>query len=384
MEKDDIKPTNKKKLWLIIVLLLIFCIIILGIATAISTNNKSNKFKSELDKQTEEIYKLYGGKENYEKEQVFKQIENELSENQQLYDIKFEDNSYNVTFIIVQEKNPNRIYNWLETGIPEGQTHVLDRDTRNRLTNLYGPEYVYADKIEYYIYNRNTKEIQNRTSSAEETINSSKWEGFRYTYNKDVNTLNTNINSANNIPNDISNSSENSFLNNNSNILPNTDNPSVNTNNNSYSSPNNIVSNNNSSSNNDNSYSKDNSEEIARLNSFIQYYEEEKKAAEVKHNEYLIEIDKEINKYNAIISDLKIALQKNESGYQGDFIDVPSLKEGRISNHHTEITNQISYNTSDLRNYEHMKSTTIENHNEYIERLNKEINKLQEEINKLK
>lgn len=384
MEKDDIKPTNKKKLWIIIVLLLISCIIILGIVTAISTNNKSNKFKSELDKQKEEIYKLYGGKENYEKEQVFKQIENELSENQQLYDIKFEDNSYNVTFIIVQEKNPNRIYNWLETGIPEGQTHVLDRDTRNRLTNLYGPEYVYADKIEYYIYNRNTKEIQNRTSSAEETINSSKWEGFRYTYNKDVNTLNTNINSANNIPNDISNSSENSFLNNNSNILPNTDNPSVNTNNNSYSFPDNTVNNNTSSNNNDNSYSKDNSKEIARLNSFIQDYEEEKEELETEHREYLKELDERINNYNSIISELKIALQKNESGDPSDFIEVPSLKEGRISNHHAEITSAISGNNSSLKNTQEERERQVEYYNFNVNRINREIDKLQEEINKLK
>ncbi|MCI8362228.1 MAG: hypothetical protein HFJ41_03715 [Clostridia bacterium] len=383
MKKDDIKLENKKKLWIIIVLLLIFCIIIIGIITAISNNNKVNKFKSDLDKQTEEIYKLYGGKENYEKEQIFKQIENELSENQKLYDIKFEDNSYNVTFIIVQEKNPNRIYNWLEAGIPEGQTYILDRDTRNRLTNLYGPEYIYTDKVEYYIYNRFTNAIQNCTLSLEETINSSKWEGFRYNYNKNINTVNPEINSTSNILNDITNSNENLSSNSKSNILLNTDNPSSNINNSSYSSDN-TVNNNNSLSNNDNSYSKDNSEEIARLNSFIQYYEEEKKAAEVNHNEYLIEIDKEINKYKAIISDLKIALQKNESGYQGDFIDVPILKEGRISNHHTEISNQISYNTSDLRSFENQKSTAIENHNDYIKRLNKEINKVQEEINRLK
>lgn len=381
MEKNDTKPTNKKKLAIIIVLLLIFCIIIIGIVTAISNNDKANKIKSDLDKQTEEIYKLYGGKENYEKEKVFNQIAEELSENQQLYDIKFEDDSYNVTFILIQEKNPNKIYNWVETGIPEGQTHILDRDTRNRLTNLYGPEYIYADKAEYYIYNRNTSEIQNRTSSVEETIIASKWEGYKYNWtrynNEDNNIVSEDNTPINNTSNVIIDSNNDSYSDSNSNISQNTNNTTSNDNNSSV--------NNSTTSNNNNSSSKDNSEEIARLNSFIQDYEKEKEELKTKHNEYLKEVDEQINRYNTIISELKIALQKNESGYQGEFIDTPNFEGGRVSNSHTEITNQISWNTRSLENLQKEREReVVEYYNFNMNRINGEINKIQEEINKLK
>lgn len=381
MEKNDTKPTNKKKLAIIIVLLLIFCIIIIGIATAISNNDKANKIKSDLDKQTEEIYKLYGGKENYEKEKVFNQIAEELSESQQLYDIKFEDDSYNVTFILIQEKNPNKIYNWVETGIPEGQTHILDRDTRNRLTNLYGPEYIYADKAEYYIYNRNTSEIQNRTSSVEETIIASKWEGYKYNWtrynNEDNNIVSEDNTPINNTSNVIIDSNNDSYSDSNSNISQNTNNTTSNDNNSSV--------NNSTTSNNNNSSSKDNSEEIARLNSFIQDYEKEKEELKTKHNEYLKEVDEQINRYNTIISELKIALQKNESGYQGEFIDTPNFEGGRVSNSHTEITNQISWNTRSLENLQKEREReVVEYYNFNMNRINGEINKIQEEINKLK
>lgn len=381
MEKNDTKPTNKKKLAIIIVLLLIFCIIIIGIVTAISNNDKANKIKSDLDKQTEEIYKLYGGKENYEKEKVFNQIAEELSESQQLYDIKFEDDSYNVTFILIQEKNPNKIYNWVETGIPEGQTHILDRDTRNRLTNLYGPEYIYADKAEYYIYNRNTSEIQNRTSSVEETIITSKWEGYKYNWtrynNEDNNIVSEDNTPINNTSNVIIDSNNDSYSDSNSNISQNTNNTTSNDNNSSV--------NNSTTSNNNNSSSKDNSEEIARLNSFIQDYEKEKEELKTKHNEYLKEVDEQINRYNTIISELKIALQKNESGYQGEFIDTPNFEGGRVSNSHTEITNQISWNTRSLENLQKEREReVVEYYNFNMNRINGEINKIQEEINKLK
>ncbi len=381
MEKNDTKPTNKKKLAIIIVLLLIFCIIIIGIVTAISNNDKANKIKSDLDKQTEEIYKLYGGKENYEKEKVFNQIAEELSESQQLYDIKFEDDSYNVTFILIQEKNPNKIYNWVETGIPEGQTHILDRDTRNRLTNLYGPEYIYADKAEYYIYNRNTSEIQNRTSSVEETIIASKWEGYKYNWtrynNEDNNIVSEDNTPINNTSNVIIDSNNDSYSDSNSNISQNTNNTTSNDNNSSV--------NNSTTSNNNNSSSKDNSEEIARLNSFIQDYEKEKEELKTKHNEYLKEVDEQINRYNTIISELKIALQKNESGYQGEFIDTPNFEGGRVSNSHTEITNQISWNTRSLENLQKEREReVVEYYNFNMNRINGEINKIQEEINKLK
>lgn len=381
MEKNDTKPTNKKKLAIIIVLLLIFCIIIIGIVTAISNNDKANKIKSDLDKQTEEIYKLYGGKENYEKEKVFNQIAEELSENQQLYDIKFEDDSYNVTFILIQEKNPNKIYNWVETGIPEGQTHILDRDTRNRLTNLYGPEYIYDDKAEYYIYNRNTSEIQNRTSSVEETIIASKWEGYKYNWtrynNEDNNIVSEDNTPINNTSNVIIDSNNDSYSDSNSNISQNTNNTTSNDNNSSV--------NNSTTSNNNNSSSKDNSEEIARLNSFIQDYEKEKEELKTKHNEYLKEVDEQINRYNTIISELKIALQKNESGYQGEFIDTPNFEGGRVSNSHTEITNQISWNTRSLENLQKEREReVVEYYNFNMNRINGEINKIQEEINKLK
>lgn len=381
MKKDDIRPTNKKKLWIIIVLLLIFCIIIIGIITAISKNNKLNNFKSELDKQAEEMYKLYSGKENYEKERAFKQIAEQLSENQQLYDVKFEDDSYNVTFILIQEKNPNKIYNWVESGIPEGQTHILDRDTRNRLTNLYGPEYIYADKAEYYIYNRNTSEIQNRTLSVEETIIASKWEGYKYNWtrynNKDNNIVSEDNTPINNTSDVIIDSNNNSYSDSNSNISQNTNNTTSNDNNSSV--------NNSSTSNNNNSSSKDNSKEIARLNSFIQDYEKEKEELKTKHNEYLKEIDEQINRYNTIISELKIALQKNESGYQGEFIDTPNFEGGRVSNSHTEITNQISWNTRSLENLQKEREReVVDYYNFNMNRINGEINKLQEEINKLK
>ena len=96
------------------------------------------------------------------------------------------------------------------------------------------------------------------------------------------------------------------------------------------------------------------------------------------------EYDGEIKKYNNIISELKIALQKHEDGCQDSFIEVPSMAEGRISNSYIAITNEISYTTSTLKNAQEERRMHVEGHNEYMNKLNEEMRKTQEEINKLK